>query len=124
MVENLETNDVVEEVVDTIELFTSGDAPAIEAQNMIPWVFANDKDNPTVYGLLNMFYDGCFKNTLGIMIAKNATTGEEEAVLVGLEKVGGEVAAYPIATILNKEQSVNYLPPDGEGGYVDFRNAE
>ena len=113
-----------EEVVDSIELFTSGKAPKIEAQGMIPWVFANDKDNPTVFGLLDMFYDGAFTNTLGIMIAKNITTNEEEAVLVGLVKQDGEIAAYPIAKVLNKEASTEYLPPDGEGGWIDHRNAE
>ena len=119
-----EQDNQTKEVVDSIELFTSGKAPKIEAQGMIPWVFSNDKDNPTVFGLLDMFYDGAFTNTLGIMIAKNITTDEEEAVLVGLVKQDGEIAAYPIAKVLNKEASTEYLPPDGEGGWIDHRNAE
>ena len=117
MVENQEVDNVV-------ELFTSGRAPKIEAQGMIPWVFANDKDNPAPFGLLDMFYDGAFTNTLGIMIAKNVSTGEEEAVLVGLVKEDGEIAAYPIAKILDRDASTGYLPPDGTGGYIDHRNAE
>lgn len=118
MAENLEK---IEDKTD----FTAPQAPNIAEREMTPWVFANDKTNPAPFGILNMFYSGVFSNTLGIMVAKNTETGLEDAVLVGLDRdENGELGVYPIAVVLSKEDSIKFLPPDGNGGYVDYRKPE
>lgn len=97
------------------------EAPQIKERDMIPWVFANDKNNPAPFGLLNMFYSGAFTNTLGIMVAKDSETGDIVSVIVGLSKgENGEPEVYPVARILGEADVRRYLPPDGNGGYVDF----
>ena len=112
----------------TVSLFTSGNAPFLEKQGFVPWVYANDSTNPALLGLLNMFYEGAFNNSIGIMVVKNSETGEEETVLVGLLPVetpdGEYVSTIPIAKLMTKEESASLLAPDGDGGYIDNRTEQ
>lgn len=111
-----------------LDIFTSGHAPFMEEQGFVPWIYTNDKANPSLLGLLNMFYEGAFNNTIGIMVVKNAETGNEETILVGLVPTdtpdGEYVSTIPIAKLMSKEESVILLAPDGEGGYIDHRTAQ
>lgn len=128
MVENQEVIEecglAPEQVAEFIERFSSGKAPALDEQGMICYVFANDRENPALYGLLNMLYEGCFKNTVGITVAKNSKTGNEETLFVGLEKTENTIGVIPFARMLSKEETAEYMPPDEVGGYIDYRNAE
>ncbi len=100
-------------------------ATDISDKEMTPWVFANDKNNPAPFGVLNMFYQGVFSNTLGVMVAKEVATGKERMILVGLAKDDkGEMQCYPVAVCLGQENTRDFLPPDGLGNYVDFPTAE
>lgn len=124
MVENQEQQEPIlltEEEAKAFESMFDQAAKDMKERDMIPWVFSNDKKNPAPMGLLNMFYSGVFSNTLGIMVAKDSETGDIVSVLVGLSKDGnGEPAIYPIARILGDSESKRYLPPDGNGGYIDL----
>lgn len=125
MVENQENNNepvlLTEDEAKAFESMFDKAAKEMKSRDMIPWVFANDKNNPAPFGILNMFYAGVFTNTIGIMVAKDSETGDIVSVLVGLTKgEDGEPQVYPIARILGEPDTKRYLPPDGKGGYVEF----
>lgn len=120
-----EQTELENNVIEASERFLTKKAPGIEEKEMIPYVFANDKNNPVPFGLLDLFYQGVFTNTVGIMIAKDSETGNEELVLVGLAKdANGEPVVYPMAVCIGQAQTGRYLPPDGKGGYVELPAAE
>lgn len=98
----------------------TAEAPFIEDKGMMPWVFTNDKTNPAPFQILNLFYKGVFSNTVGVMHAKHKETGNLELLLVGLTRdEGGDLGVYPLARLLSMEDSADYLPPDGNGGYIE-----
>lgn len=104
---------------DVIALLNT-EAAFIEGKGMMPWVFTNDKTNPAPFQILDLFYKGVFSNTVGVMHAKRKDTGNLELLLVGLTKdEGGDLGIYPLARLLSMEDSADYLPPDGNGGYVE-----
>lgn len=117
-------------MTDTTELkrFTENKTPFMEEHGLFAWIYANDSTNPVLAGLIDMFYNGVFENTLGIMVAKNTETGAEETILVGIVPTStpdGEYAAtIPLARLLSKEESAIYMAPDGKGGYIDHRITE
>lgn len=120
MVENQKENNIEQTDDEALGAMFDKAAPNIKERGMTPWVFANDKTNPAPFGLLDMFYAGVITNTLGVMVAKDSETGDEVAILVGLSKNGeGEPAVYPVAKILGAESASRYLPPDGNGGYLE-----
>ena len=84
--------------------------------------FTNHKDEQNLgvlQGLLKMFYHIVLTNRLAIMQAKNADTGEEEIVLVGVEQNGEGVNCYPLAVPISAEQVGKYIAPDGQGGWIN-----
>lgn len=83
--------------------------------NMI--ILSNDPQDEGAVQLFQMFYNGVFGNSIGVMQAKNKDTGKIEALLVGVE--GGEEGpkVYPLARILDPSEVTMYLSPDGKGGY-------
>lgn len=125
MVENQKEEDKIEQTDDeALGAMLDKAAPHIKGRGMTPWVFANDKTNPAPFGLLDMFYAGVITNTLGIMVAKDSETGDEVAILVGLSKnEEGEPSVYPVARIIGAEAAGRYLPPDGNGGYIEVDEA-
>lgn len=76
-------------------------------------IFANDP-SPQHQMLLEMFYNGAFTNTLGVMEALDSDTGKLEKLIVGVDAQGN---AYPLAQCLGPEDTKKYLAPDGAGGY-------
>lgn len=116
---NLEDTNEVTDITAELAAFTSGETPDMDERGISPRIFSNDMTNPMLPGILNLFYSGVFAGTLGLMIAKNKATGQEEPVLVGVVENGGpEDGLYIIAAVLGKENSMNYMPPDGKGGYI------
>ncbi len=113
--EELKTN-----VINAVERFMSKNTPAMNAAEMVPYVFANDKNNPAPFGLLDMFYDGVLSNTVGIAIVWDKKNECEQPILVGLSKEDGQsnVSIFPLAVIVGAEDQDRYAAPDGKGGYV------
>lgn len=96
------------------------DVDEVEAPGVIAYMFSNDKDGADrLLSFLRMFYEGVYRNTVGIMEAKNKDTGELELVLVGIDHSDdGMTDTFPIAKILNANDAVRYLAPDSEGGWL------
>lgn len=85
--------------------------------------FTNKADSPYLDSLLTMFYEGGFRNHIGIMEAWSLKDQEEQIILVGVElDEEGKPNCYPIAKCLRAEDVTNYLAPDGKGGYFDPAN--
>lgn len=109
-------------VIDAVERFTTKNTPNMDEAEMVAYVFTNDKRNPAPFGLLDMFYAGVLTNTIGIMVAKDKQTDKEVPMLVGISKTNGDEqpSIFPLAIIIGELDTGRYLPPDGNGGYVDL----
>lgn len=112
----VENNEVVEEALK----FLGGAAPFIMENDMIPHVYSNDPYNPVPYGLLDILYRQVFENRVGIMHAKEASTGNIVPVIcfVG-DRENEDVALYPVARMLTEDEISNYLAPMGDGEYFE-----
>lgn len=85
--------------------------------------FTNKADSPYLDSLLTMFYEGVFRNHVGIMEAWSLKDEEEHMILVGVQlDEDGKPECFPIARALRAEDVTNYLAPDGKGGYFDPSN--
>lgn len=83
------------------------------------WIFTNDKTNPYPQRLLHMLYDGALTNKLGVMHAKDASTGEQVSLIVGIiRNEEGDINCFPLARFLDGAEVPQYLAPDGKGGWV------
>jgi hypothetical protein len=92
----------------------------VKEQEIILSVFSNTVQDEAAYQLLQLFYKGAVENSIGMMRALNNDSGEEELILVGLERAeGGGVNTYPLARVLNPEDVSKYFSPDGHGGWFD-----
>jgi hypothetical protein len=87
-------------------------------------VFTNDKQNPLAIKQLEMFYQATLGSRIGLMHAKNTATGKIDTLLVGVDYAEDGVNTYPLAKLLGEEDMNVYLPPDGEGGYIDNSTQE
>ena len=84
------------------------------------YINGSDSERESLMEMLKMFYRGAIKSQIGIAKALNKTTGEEELILVGVERhVWGSDSKYPIARLLNVDEIDDYQFPDGNGGFVD-----
>lgn len=91
-----------------------------EETGLIAYMFTNHPEQgPMMQSLLDMLYRGVYANTLGLQSAYNKETGEEELLLVGVEHVDSLTNTYPLARILSGHEAVNYVGPDGKGGWLD-----
>lgn len=107
--------------VDAATAIASGEvteAQHPEGIEMTEWVFVNDKTNPAPRQIFHMFYDGAFKNKLGIMHAKLKDSDQVHTVIVGVEVNEQGAFCFPLAKILTAEEQANYLAPDGHGNWV------
>lgn len=82
-------------------------------------VFTNDKGNPFAIKQLELFYQCVLASKVGLMHAKNSETGAIETLLVGVEQGPNGIISYPLAKILDETDLNLYLPPDGDGGYLE-----
>lgn len=91
-----------------------------EEHQPILFKFTNKEESPWLDSVLAMFYDGVFRNRIGIMDAWNLDTEQEETVLVGIElDEDGKPDCFPLAKLLRAEDVKNYLSPDGKGEFYD-----
>jgi hypothetical protein len=98
--------------------------PATDGEGLIAYMFTNHPDQGVfMQQLLDMFYSGCFNNTIGLASMRNNATGKEELVIVGVENVGDLTKTYPLARVLAAEEVTNYSGPDGKGGWLDEEEA-
>lgn len=92
----------------------------VEEHQPILFKFTNKEESPWLDSVLAMFYDGVFRNRVGIMDAWNLETEQEETVLVGIElDENGKPDCFPLAKLMRAEDVKNFLSPDGKGGYYD-----
>jgi hypothetical protein len=100
----------------------SGDVQLAEApesvKNFTEWCFTNDKTNPAIRQMFHAFYQGAFKNKLGLMHAKDKD-GKVHTLIVGVEIQPDGVFTYPLARCLEEDEINNFSAPDGEGGWCD-----
>lgn len=99
------------------------DIRTAEAPSPILYKFTNKADSPYLDSLLTMFYEGAFRNHLGVMEAWSLEDEEEHIILVGVSlDDDGKPECFPIARCLRAEDVKSYLAPDGKGGYFDPTN--
>jgi hypothetical protein len=92
-------------------------------RTMTLYKFTNKAESPHLDALLTMFYEGAFRNHVGIMEAWSLEDEEEHLILVGVElDEDGKPNCFPIAKCIRAEDVTNYLAPDGKGGYFDPSN--
>lgn len=95
--------------------------PPDEEQGLIAYMFTNDRTQlPKFQKLLDLYYQGVFTNSVGIMEAKHKITGELETLLVGVEHLeDGNTVTYPLARILSPDEAALFVGPDCEGGWLE-----
>jgi len=94
----------------------TGAMPFMEEKGLRPFIYMNDKTNPAPAFLLDAYYRNTFANRIGVMVAKNVETGQEELLLVGIELgEDGSEGAFPLARVLGPEAYDMYAIPTGEG---------
>jgi hypothetical protein len=112
---------MTEQIADNVIPFPTREemAAKLEDVKFAEWIFTNDKANPYPRQLLHMLYDGALTNKLGIMHAKDAESGKEVSLIVGIIRDDeGNINCFPLARFLDGAEVPQYLAPDGEGGWV------
>lgn len=87
------------------------------------YIFSNDPNEQGTMQILQMFYRGAFENTIGIMRAKNTTTGKIESILVGVEISPEGTKTYPLAKVYDPSDVLTLVSPDGKGGFFGDDNS-
>lgn len=120
------TNDI--ELSDTeqsdLSRMITGAMPFMQEKGLRAYIYMNDQTNPAPAFLLDAYYRNTFANKVGVMVAKNVITGNEELILVGIE-IGedGSEGAFPLARVLGPEAYETYAIPTG-AGYSDEQSAD
>lgn len=83
----------------------------------------SNSPNEGQVNLLQLIYTGAFENTLALMEAQNSETGDNELLLVGMEYKDDNFSAFPLARLLQPEETAKYLAPDGKGNYDRTTNS-
>lgn len=112
------TNDIelTSEEQEQLSRMITGAMPFMQEKGLRAYIYQNDQTNPAPAFLLDAYYRNTFANKLGVMVAKNTQTGNEELILVGIE-IGpdGSEGAFPLAKVLGPEAYEIYAIPTGEG---------
>lgn len=100
-----------------------------EEQNQIALLtFTNDKSPENLgllQGLLKMVIHTVYTGRLACMQSKNAETGEQELILVGVQQnEDGSIACYPLFTPIRAEDVAKYKAPNGQGGWLGEETVE
>lgn len=84
-------------------------------------VVMTNEPNPIKTQFIEILHQAALNGQLGYMDGKDPDTGEIVPLLVGIEREGSMIRAYPIAhAFLKVEEMKNYLAPDGQGNYLDL----
>lgn len=79
----------------------------------------SNSPNEHLYRTLQMLYREAYLNNIGIMHAKRKDDGETDLILVKLQpNAEGKIDSYPMAKILDAKEAMNYIAPDGKGGWI------
>lgn len=86
---------------------------------MIEWTFTNDKTNTMIRQLFHLFYNGVFKNKLGLAHCRVKGTDEVHTIVVGVEAdEEGNIQLLPLCKVLGDNELNIYEAPDGNGGFI------
>lgn len=103
------------EAADLSRMIT-GAMPFMQEKGLRAFIYQNDHTNPAPAFLLDAYYRNTFANKLGVMLAMNVKTGQEELLLVGVEvDEDGNEGAFPLAKIMGPEAYETYAVPTGDG---------
>jgi hypothetical protein len=106
----------------SIDELLGGIAPDMINAGHTPYIFTNEKGNPAPIYILNTFFKGVVDNRVGIAVCKDSVTGNEELVLVGIvgrAESGDSLDIVPLAVVIRQDDVARFLPPDGNGGYLN-----
>ena len=78
-----------------------------KAIDMTEWVFTSTP-NPGLTQLFHAFYNGAFRNRIGVAHCRHKETGELATILVGVHSDGDDVQLYPLAKVLNELEVNDY----------------
>jgi len=96
-----------------------------ETKTLTLYKFTNQSNSQYLEQLLEIFYRGVSANTIGVMTAYNTKTEEEEVLLVGVQLDADNIPeCFPLAKVLRSDEILDYLAPNGKGGYYDMTNPE
>lgn len=112
-----EAMDINEELMDVAQGKIVNAQPVDTQMEMTQWVFANEM-NPALIQMFHSFYDGVFKNRIGIAHVKEAETGRICTMLVGVNPTEDGTQLFPLARVLDEQDVNTFLSPDGNGGWI------
>lgn len=96
-----------------------------ETKTLTLYKFTNQSNSQYLDQILEIFYRGVDSNTIGVMTAYNTKTEKEEVLLVGIQlDADNKPECFPLAKVLRNEEVLDYLAPNGKGGYYDMTNPE
>jgi hypothetical protein len=88
-------------------------------------ILTNEIGNQAKANMILMVYKAVQMGQLGFMDGLNPDTGDIEPLLVGIEPKADDPRqfnVYPLARIFSKLEGIpQYLMPDGQGNYLDYR---
>lgn len=121
----MDKTELTEEEINEILEVANGnvkEAQPPEGVEMVEWIYSNDKsDKNPIRQLFHLFYDGVFKNRIGLMHCLNTETKEIDTVIVGIQTTDKGVGTWPLARVLTEDEQGKYLAPDGHGSYLGLQ---
>ena len=89
----------------------------------VPLMFLTNERTPYKANMLLMLYKAAETAQLGYMDGLHPETGEIHPLLVGIEPTeNGQFRVHALARIFNNLDEIpQYLMPDGNGNYLDYR---
>lgn len=113
-----------EQIDEVVQVVGAGIPTEAVVPSPVLYKFTNQVESSQLDGLLTMFYQGVYSNTIGIMTSFNLETEQEELILVGVDlDEDGKPDLFPLATLITSEKTRNFLAPDGKGGFYDSQDA-
>jgi len=101
--------------------------PSKSDTSEIPVMILTNERTPFKAQQILMLYKAASMAQLAYMDGMHPETGEIVPLLVGLEPTENatQFKVYPLATLIDKLSDIpQYLVPDGQGGYMDYRVKE
>lgn len=113
-----EAMDITDELLQVAQAGVEKAQPTEVKLEMTEWVFANEM-NPALIQMFHSLYDGVFKNRIGVAHVKDAVTGKIATLIVGVSpSADGNNQLFPLARVLEESEMMNFLAPDGKGGWI------
>ena len=91
------------------------------ANNLPDIVVLTNDPKPAKSEFIEVLHQAALHGQLGYMDGMDPDTGEIVPLLVGIERNGTSIAAYPLAHIFMEVSELKaYLSPDGNGNYINL----